>query len=78
MAEGQISDLAKAILAGERITPTTGIVANNVPPTSCMNTSAIPTGAIPIPEGARLVCDSVDYIPKGAATVNFSEDEKKK
>lgn len=78
MSDGQVSDLAKAILAGERITPTTGIVTKDVPPMSCMNTSAIPTGAMPIPEGARLVCDSADQIPKGATTVNFSEDEKKK
>lgn len=78
MADNQMSDLAKAILAGERITPTTGIVQKGVSPVSCTNISTIPQGAVLITEGARLVCDSADNIPKGATTVKFSEDKKKK
>lgn len=75
MENEQMSDLAKAIRAGERITPATGIIQTSAAPT---NGTSVPKGALPITEGARMVCDSADKLPKGAVRVNFSEEEKDK
>lgn len=76
MSDNQISDLAKAILAGDRITPTTGVPQSG---SSTVNGTVIPKGAVPITEGAQIIWSTAENqsIPQGGKTVNFSKDEEK-
>lgn len=70
MEDEQMSDLAKAILNKERITPTTS--------TSPIDGVVVPKGSVPIQESARGKCDSAQKIPEGASHVNFSKKKKDK
>ena len=71
MSDKQMSDLAKAILAGDRIPPSSNVSLNgdSVP--------AIPKGATPITEGAQTICAERQPVPQGAKTVNFTKDDEK-
>jgi len=55
-----MSDLAKAVLAGERITSSTGI--DKSPAVQVTGIKSVPKGAVPITEGA--------------ISLNFSKEEK--
>lgn len=76
MSDHQISDLAKAILAGDRITPTTGVFQGE---SSSATGTVIPKGAVPITEGAQIIWNTAENqsIPLGSKTVNFSKDSEK-
>lgn len=76
----QMSDLARAILSGERITSSTGIDKNVVQAMS--GNTGIPEGAVSITEGAKLVCnsrtDSKKAAVDGGVPVRFSLDDDEK
>lgn len=74
MGTEQLSDLARAVLGNERITPSTDVSKNAI---TAINTVSVPKGAVPITEGAQMVCDSVDNLPEGAVHVNFSDEKNK-
>lgn len=74
MENEQLSDLARAVLGYERITASTDVSKGAI---SSTNTVSVPKGAVPITEGAQMVCDSADNLPKGAVHVNFSDEKNK-
>jgi len=74
MGSEQMSDLAKAILSGERITPSTGIPQT---PATPINGMSIPKGAMPISEGTDFISHGDDYTPAGSAPVRFTKNEEK-
>ena len=70
MSDNQMSDLAKAILAGDRITPLSNVPLNGD------SAPAIPKGATPITEGAQMIGVERRPVPRGAKTVNFTKDDE--
>lgn len=64
MENEQMSELAKAILAGERITPSTGVVQSSTAPT---NGISIPKGATPVTEGTDFISHGDSCTPTGSA-----------
>lgn len=75
MSDNLMSDLAKAISAGERITSTTDTLQNG---NSLVDGISIPKGAIPITEGAQnlLSMSENQSVPKGGKFFQFSKDEE--
>ena len=71
MGDNQMSDLAKAILAGDRITPSSNVSPNG------NSTPAIPKGATPITESAKMIGVESSSVPHGAKTINFTKDDEK-
>lgn len=67
MENEQLSDLARAVLSNKIITASTDVSKGAI--------SSIPKGAVPITEGAQMVCDSADNLPKGAVHINFSDEK---
>lgn len=70
MGDNQLSELAKAILANEPITPSTGV--------SEKSGSVAPQGSIFTMDGAKIVRNSEIARPSGSIPVNFSKDESEK
>ena len=75
MSDTQMSDLAKAVLAGDRIPPASDELQSSASPVSDI---VIPKGAVPITEGTQVLCstEETQTIPRGSKTVNFSKDEE--
>ncbi|MDB7816915.1 hypothetical protein [Intestinimonas butyriciproducens] len=73
MGSEQMSDLAKAVLAGERITPSTGVVQSSAAP---MNGISVPKGATPITEGTDFISHGDSCTPAGSAHIRFSKNDE--
>lgn len=74
MGNEQLSDLACAVLGYERIPASTDVSKGAI---ASINTVSVPKGSVPITEGAQMVCDSADNLPKGAVHVNFSDEKNR-
>lgn len=73
MGSEQMSDLAKAILAGERIAPSTGIPQT---PATSINGISIPKGATPGFKGTGFISHGYDCTPAGSARIRFSKNDE--
>lgn len=75
MSDNQMSDLAKAVSAGERIPSTTDTIQYG---DSLVNGMNIPKGAVAITEGAQSLLSTPENhpVPKGGKLFTFSKDDE--
>lgn len=75
MSDNQISDLAKAVSAGKRITSTTDAIQYG---DSLVNGMSIPKGAVAITEGTQNLLSMPDNhpVPKGGKIFKLSRDDE--
>ena len=75
MSDNQMSDLAKAVSAGERITSTTNAIQYG---DSLVNVMNIPKGAVAITEGTQSLSSTPENYPapKGGKLFTFSKNDE--